>query len=243
VGWITNFIHQRNHVHITMLRGWSASTFANAVDRELVHTIADRHQARGSKSARRGFLLDAEERLAKKRKVTMKGSGDIGYTAHNKNSSWIDPAATDDNGRQLFRGLNTEIMKHAEELDLRVPHQLSTRALQLTSGVHINGRPWKKGVYCFYFLRTDRRIDAPLRVAKVASFVVTRIGVHEHLFLCLDQRRVVDNTKSIISFDVTAPPKYTYVHVDHITHLAGSLPYFFAGRADVRCGVPIAPTL
>jgi hypothetical protein len=170
VGWITNFIHNRNTVNITMLRGWSASTFSNAVDRELVHTIEARLKARGAKRATRGFLLDEDTRVAQKRKVTMRGSGDIGYTAHNKNSKWIkpalkikDPITGADTAQLVYRGLNTAIMAHADELDLPVPHQLSNRVLQLTGGVNINGRPWKTGVHCFFYRRDDRAINAPIR--------------------------------------------------------------------------------
>ena len=250
MGWITNFIHNRNTVNITMLRGWSVSTISNAVDRTLVHAIEARLKTRGAKRATRGFLLDEDARVAKKRKVTMKGSGDIGYTAHNKNSRWInpslkvkDPITGEDTAQLVYRGLNAAIMHHANELDLRVPHQLSTRVLQLTGGVHINGRPWKAGSHCFFFRRDDRAITAPVRVAKVDSFVLVQIGIHEHMFLRLEQRLIVDNHKSLRAFDVDLCPRFMYSHVNHITHLVGSVPYWSPGRPDLRVAVIIAPTV
>jgi hypothetical protein len=250
VGWITNFIHNRNTVNMTMLRGWSASTFSNAVDRELVRTIEGRLQARGCKRATRGFLLDENARVAQKRKVTMKGSGDVGYTAHNKNSRWINPALKikhpitgADTAQQVYRGLNTAIMDHAGELGLRVPHQLSNRVRQLTGGVHINGRPWKRGAHCFFYRRDDRAINAPIRVAIVDSFVIVQIGIREHMFLRLDQRRIEDIHKSLRAFDVLRPPHFIYSHVDHVTDLVGSVPFWSPGRPDLRVGVIIAPTV
>jgi hypothetical protein len=235
VGWLTNFIHDRHAVHINMLRGWSASSFSHAVSFDIKEAISAKQEARGTKPAKRGFLLSAVDKVNKRRKVTMKGKGDIGYTAHNKNSSMIVAAHTHD--------LNTCIATHAHQLGLPAPHQLPTRVLKLTSGVRINGRPWKKGSMCFYYLPTDRRLDDTPRVGEVQYFVATTIHGTQHLFVCLDQRPIVDTVLSIIVYDITQPVSLKFFHVDHLTHLAGSVPFWHAGRPDLRCGVPIAPTI
>ena len=236
VGWLTNFIHNRSSVHINMLRGWSASTFSHAVSPHVKEAVAAGKRARGGPApAARGFLLSAVDQVNKRRKVTVKGSGNIGYTAHNKNSTKLVSAD--------IRGLNACITDHAGQLNLSAPHLLHTRVLKLISGVQINGRPWSTGVMCFYYLPTDRRMDDTRRVGQVQYFFMTPIDDVEHLFVCLDQRPVVDTKGSLIVYDVSRPVQLKYLHVDHLTHLAGSLPYWHAGRDDIRCGVPIATTL
>jgi hypothetical protein len=235
VGWITNFIHNPNTVHVNMLRGWSGSTIANAVSRTVVGEIDKRLANRGLKRAKRGFLLDAESRFDKRRKLTMKGGGKINYVLHNKNSGKVDAAN--------IPGLVRAITGHATQLDLAVPHQVSTTALVLNSGVRINGRPWREGNHCFFFLPTDRRIDSQCRVGIVRFFVLETIGRAKHLFVVLDEREEADRYKSLVVFDVTRPLKNTIVHVDHVTHLVGSLPFWHAGRPDIRTGVPIASTM
>jgi hypothetical protein len=219
-----------------MLRGWSASTFSHSVSPHIKQAVAKRQRARGERApAARGFLLSAVDQVNKRRKVTVKGSGDIGYTAHNKNSANIVSGGP--------RGLNACIAEHAAQLDLPAPHLLYDRVLKLTSGVRINGRPWSTGVMCFYYLPTDRRMDDTPRVGQVQYFFMTPIRDVEHLFVCLDQRPIVDTKGSLIMYDVTHPVQLKYLHVHHLTHLVGSLPYWHAGRDDIRCGVPIATTL
>jgi hypothetical protein len=213
-----------------MLRGWSNSSFCNAVSRELLARIARRSAARGCKPAERGFALDAEAQVTKRRKLTVKGSGDITFQAHNKNSSKIVSSS--------IAALNRVITEHANQLG--VPHQLANRVLKMTAGVRINGRPWKAGVLCYYFLTSDLRVDALPRIGQVQYFVVVPIGGTDHLFVCVDQRAVVDRVLSIIVYDVHGPPTLRIFHVDHLTHLVASLPYWHAGRPDIRCGVPIA---
>ena len=180
-------------------------------------------------------MLDAVHRLDNKRRLTVKGSGQIVLTPHNKNSRRVKP--------EKVTGLKTVIENHAAQLNLPFPHRLSNTLLKFTSGVKINGRPWKKGVHCLYYLPTDRRVDDLPRIGKVLFFILEPIGRSEHLFVVVDDRRVVDRRKSIVVFDVSRPARQTIFHVDHLTHLVGSLPYFHAGRLDIRCGVTIAPTL
>jgi hypothetical protein len=234
VGWLTNFIHNRHTVHINMLRGWCASTFNNAVCPEVKAAVKARVLPTQS-GAKRGFLLSAVALVHKRRKVTMRGSGDVGYTAHNKNSRWFDSAQVP--------GLIRCISAHATGLDLEMPDPPRARMLQLTSGVQINGRPWAAESMCFYYLPTDRRIDDNLRIGQVQYFVVVHIEQSEQLFVCLDQRHIVDVCKSIIIYDITRPKSLKYLHVAHLTHLVASLPYWHAGRPDIRMGVSIAPTI
>jgi hypothetical protein len=235
VGWLTNFIHNRNAVHVNMLRGWSTSTFSNAVSRDVVRAIADRLRGRGEKPAVRGFLLDAEERFDKRRRLTVKGSGDIAYKSNTRNSRMI--RTTD------VVGLRPAIMAHAAVVHQLAPHQVPGTLKKLTAGVRINGRPWKTGDLCFYFLTTDNQINALPRIGQVEFFVVDKIGRHDHLFVILDQRPVVDRRGSIIIYDITQPVSRKILHVEHLTHLVASLPYWHAGRPDIRCGVPICTTV
>ena len=109
--------------------------------------------------------------------------------------------------------------------------------------LRINGRPWKVGSHCFFFKPTDAPLSTDHRAGKVLSFVLVTMARKQHLFLVLDERVVIDTVKSIHSFDVTRPEKRRYIHVDHVTHLVGALPYWFPGRQDIRCGVPIASTM
>jgi hypothetical protein len=234
VGWLTNFIHQPNAVHINMLRGWSTSSFSNAVGRDVIATINTRLQKRGSKPAKRGFLLDAVERVDKRRRLTVKGGGDVTCNSNVRNSSRVTTA--------LFRGLKQAIQQHAAELDLSVPHVVSDTVTQMVGGVRINGRPWKKGDMCFYYLPTDRAIDCLPRVGQVHFFVVEQIGRSQVLFVCVDQRVIIERKGSLIVFNVVHPPVLKYFNIDHLTHLVASLPFFHAGRPDIRVGVPIAPT-
>jgi hypothetical protein len=232
---MTNFIHNRNAVHINMLRGWSTSSFSNAVSRDIVRTIADRLRRRGEKPAVRGFLLDATMRFNKRRKLTVRGGGDIGYVANTRNSCMIDTVDV--------LGLRAAIEEHANQLALRVPHVVPATLKKLTAGVRMNGRPWKAGNICYYFLTTDRRMDALPRVGQVMYFVVVTIGRREHLFVCLDQRAVADRSGCMIAYDVTRPISQHILHVEHLTHLVAALPYWHAHRPDIRCGVPIATTV
>ena len=235
VGWLTNFIHNRNAVHINMLRGWSTSTFSNAVSRDVVHAIADRLQGRGEKPAVRGFLLDAVQRFDKRRKLTVKGGGDIAYKSNTRNSRMLKTADV--------VGLRATIMAHAAVVYELAPHQVPLHLKKLTAGVRMNGRPWKQGDLCYYFLTTDTQINALPRIGQVEYFVVDTIGRNEHLFVVLDQRPVVDRRGSIIVYDVTLPASRKILHVEHLTHLVASLPYWHAGRPDIRCGVPICTTI
>jgi hypothetical protein len=218
-----------------MLRGWSTSTFSNAVSRDLVSAIAARLQGRGAKPAVRGFLLDAVGRFDKRRRLTVKGGGDIGYTSNTRNTTLID---IDD-----VADLRGTIEQHVLQLALRVPHQLPDTLRMLTSGIRMNGRPWKKGNMCFFFLTTDRTIAAQARVGKVLFFVVHVISRRDHIFVCLDERIVCDRTGSIIVYDVLQPPNQRVLHIEHVTHLVASLPYWFPNRPDIRCGVPICTTV
>jgi hypothetical protein len=101
----------------------------------------------------------------------------------------------------------------------------------------------KHGDFCYYFLTTDNQINALPRIGQVEFFVVDTIGRNEHLFVVLDQRPVVDRRGCIIVFDVTLPVSRKILHVEHFTHLVASLPYWHAGRTDIRCGVPICTTI
>jgi hypothetical protein len=235
VGWLTNFIHNRNAVHINMLRGWSTSTFSNAVSRDLVRVIAARLQGRGEKPAVRGFLLDAVERFDKRRRLTVKGGGGIAYKANSRNSRMINTADV--------VGLKAVIEAHVTMLQRVAPHQVPLTLKKFTAGVRINGRPWKQGDLCYYFLTTDIRLDALPRIGQVLFFVLDKIGRSDHLFVCLDQRPVVDRRGSIIVYDVSQPINRKIMHVEHLTHLVSSLPYWHAGRPDIRCGVPICTTV
>jgi hypothetical protein len=241
VGWLTNFCHQRSTVNVNILRGWSASSFSNAVSTELVDAVDQRLKDRGRKKPTRGFLLDATTVVEKRQKLTVKGDGEISYTKIGRHSS--RPVATKILPEPDEDLLNEVIAAHALQLDLTTPHVLHKRVRKLTGGVRINGRPWKTGNHCFFYIPTDRRIHAKKRVGIVKFFVFTKIGRHEHGFVCLDERKVEDRYGSIEVFDVFRPPRNQIIHVDHLTHLVGSLPYFHAGRPDIRCGVPIATTV
>jgi hypothetical protein len=232
---MTNFIHNRNAVHINMLRGWSTSSFSNAVSRDVIRNITERLRLRGEKPAVRGFLLDATARFDKRRKLTVRGGGVIGYVANTRNSCMINTADV--------HGLGAVIHAHAHQLELRVPHIVPGTLKQLTAGVRMNGRPWKAGDMCYYFLPTDRRLDALPRVGQVLFFVVDTLGRNDHLFVCLDQRPVVDRSGSMIVYNVTRPISRQIIHVEHLTHLVAALPYWHAARPDIRCGVPIATTV
>jgi hypothetical protein len=220
-----------------MLRGWTTSSFSNAVGVPVVRAIEKRLAARGEKPAMRGFLLDAGARCDKRRKLTVRGAGEVHHVPTDRNSITVATA-------DVF-GLRTVIQDHANQINLRVRHVVPDNLLELTSGVRINGRPWKSGDLCYYFLTTDRRIDAKPRVGQVISFIVDMIGTRNHIFVCLDQRHIVDNTDMgcMIVYDVTRPISMRIIHVDHLTHLAGSLPYWHAGRTDIRVAVPIGPTV
>ena len=235
MGWLTNFIHNRNAVHINMLRGWSTSSFSNAVSRDVIQNIAERLKKRGTKPPMRGFLLDAVARFDMRRRLTVKGGGEIKFTSTVRNSCKVTTTA--------IRGLRTAIQGHATELDLRVPHVVSEKVTQLVAGVRINGRPWKKGDMCFYYLPDDRAIACLPRVGQVHFFIVEKIGRREELFVCVDQRDVIERRGSIIVYNVDRPVARKFFHIEHLTHLVASLPFFHAGRPDIRCGVPIATTI
>ena len=94
-----------------------------------------------------------------------------------------------------------------------------------------------------YYLPTDRRVDDFPRVGKVLYFILEPIGGTDHLFVVVDNRRIIDREKSVVVFDISRSLRQSIFHVDHLTHLVGSLPYFHAGRPDIRCGVTIAPTI
>ena len=220
-----------------MLRGWSTSSFSNAVSVDVVRTIDKRLALRGEKQAARGFLLDATMSCDKRRKLTVRGSGDVQHVPNARNSGTI---ATSD-----VLGLRRMIQDHADQLNLRLPHVVPDTLTQLTAGVRINGRPWKSGDLCYYYLTTDRRVDAKPRVGQIISFVVDTLGTRNHLFVCLDQRPVVDRKDMgcLIVYDVTRPIAMRILHVEHLTHLVGSLPFWHAGRPDIRVAVPIASTV
>ena len=240
VGWISNFIHNRNAVNVNMLRGWSTSTFSHAVSTDVVRAVGTRLSDRGLQMPKRGFLLDSSARMDKRRKVTVKGGGEIALIPHSRNSRRLH---SDDNlltDCPPLYSLPAAVASHARQL--AVPHVLSNRLLCMWSGVYINGRPWPKGSLCFYFLPTDRTITALPRVGVVLFFVVEVIGREQHVFACVDQRVVVDRQLSIVTYDVRGPAAKRYVHVDHLTHLAGSVPYWHAGRPDIRMAVPIGTT-
>jgi hypothetical protein len=235
VGWLTNFIHNRNAVHINMLRGWSTSTFSNAVSRDLVKAIGERLKGRGAKPAVRGFLLDAAVQSGKRRRLTMKGSGDIAYTSNTRNTTVITT--------NEIRHLRATIEDHVRALNLIVPHQVPDQLKKLTAGVRINGRPWKTGDMCYFYILTDRTIAARVRTGKVLFFVVDNIAGRDHLFVCLDERIEVDKVGSIVVFDVHQPPRQRIFHIEHVTHLVATLPFWYTGRPDIRCGVPICTTV
>ena len=151
-----------------MLRGWSGSSFSHAVNRDVINEITRRLAARGIKPQQRGFMLDAVHRLDNKRRLTVKGSGQIVLTPHNKNSRRVKP--------EKVTGLKTVIEGHAAQLNLPFPHRLSNTLLKFTSGVKINGRPWKKGVHCLYYLPTDRRVDDFPLIGKIL-FLIWRPSV------------------------------------------------------------------
>jgi hypothetical protein len=218
-----------------MLRGWSTSSFSNAVGRDVIDTINQRLQKRGSKPAKRGFLLDAVERVDKRRRLTVKGGGAITCDSNTRNSCMVTTAN--------IRGLKQAIQSHAAEMELTVPHVVSDRVTQMVGGVRINGRPWKKGDMCFYYLPDDRAIACLPRVGQVHFFVVEKIGRSQVLFVCVDQRVIIERKGSLIVFNVVHPAVLKIFHIDHLTHLVASLPFFHEGRPDIRVGVPIAPTI
>ena len=179
-------------------------------------------------------MLDADARYSKRQKLTVKGAGKIAYTLHNKNSEKVEAS--------LITGLKEAIKWHTDRLALSVPHLLGEQVLVLRAGVRINGRPWKAGDHCFFYLPTDYQIRAKNRVGIVRFFVLEKIGTKQQLFVVLNERDEIDRFRSMVVFDITKPLKNTIVHIDLVANLVGSLPFWHAGRPDIRTGVPICST-
>ena len=146
VGWITNFITQRNHPSKSMANGYSRHTFMRRIHLETRDRLHRRLLATKAKLTMRGFLVPTQELLAKR--GPGRGAGTLKLTPNWRNSHVLKK---ENPLRAELTKFLTERYAEGEVPQLTlVPQKIRT----MEAGVEVDGVPWKVG-YCGLFTDHD----------------------------------------------------------------------------------------
>ena len=187
VGWITNFINQRNHPSASMANGYSRFGFVRRIDPDTRDRLHRRLLASKVNLAMRGFLVPTEDLLAKR--GPGKGAGRLQLTPNWRNSRVMkkdDP----------LRGELTCFMKerHAggdvPRLTL-VPEEVRI----LKSGVEVDGVSWKVGTTGL-FMDHD---DGTTAYGEVTELLLWQEEEEETAILRVKTHKIVSEENGMIS--------------------------------------------
>ena len=219
VGWITNFIHNRDLANENMIRGYMASTISRSIQPERLQRSLDRDTAAGSKR-QRGFLMTADSLL--ENRLSMPGSGAFDYKLHSRNHH--TPLISEQHG------LSAIIQSYCQQVGVD-DHVMGERVLSITGGFSLNGKTWRRRQVAMFRLDTDA-IATKLRVGFALQFFSVDIGGDEQIFVQLEEQSVDKWEGNTAVVHVVGRVTTPIVHVNNIEWMCARAKYWIEASQD-----------
>jgi hypothetical protein len=217
-----------------MVRGYLTSTVGRSINPARLEIIRRRAEARAGNPPKTGFLSRSSDILDLEGQ-TRSGSGEIKYTLHSR--SHTKPYYTD----VAFRKLRLVVEKYVRQvqIDNFAPPE---RILALTSGISFNGKSWKIGSGCLFYLDDDARGQEHPRVGKVQRFLVVEVDEVEEYFVDITEHNVLRWHRSVAVVDLSRPVRNRITHAGHVVSLAAYAEYWQPRFTQYKCVVRVADT-
>ena len=187
VGWITNFICQRNHPSKSMVNGYSRHTFMRRIHPETRDRLHRRLLATKANVTMRGFLVPTQELLAKR--GPGRGAGKLKLTSNWRNSRVLKK----DN--PLSAELTKFLTKRYAQGEVPKLTLVPQKMCIMQAGVEVDGVPWKVG-YCGLF--TDHDSGAEV-YGEVTELLLWKENVEETAVLRVKTHTIVSEERGMIT--------------------------------------------
>jgi hypothetical protein len=215
VGWITNFIHNRQEPDVNMVRGY---LFARSIAPERLESIRLNAEARGSRPPKTGFLTLSSDILDLPGK-SRAGSGELKYKLHSRSHTRpLYEDATCRKVRPVVRGYVQQMLIENFEPPERI--------LALTCGISFNGKQWRLGSGCLFYLDTDAPSLVHPHVGTVKRFLALEIDGKEQFFVEITEHTVLRWQRSVAVVDLSLPSRTRITHAGHVVSLATYAEYW-----------------
>jgi ribosomal protein L35 len=181
-----------------------------------------------------GFLSTSSDVLDQPGK-TVAGSGEIRYKKHSRSHS--NPKYE----HRKLRRLRQKVEAYVAQMGVQdfVPPR---RVLSLTSGISFNGKPWKKGTGCLFYLDDDARSQRKPRVGQVKRFLALDIDDNEEFFVEIEEHKVIRWQRTVAIVDMSRPTRTRVTHAGHIVSLAAYAKYWVPQFVQYKCVTTVKDT-